>query len=176
MTHIQISQIVRDRTRPTTLKSAAIVVGPGTRPGQWRICRWRGGYKQHWSLPVSIDERQLELIADWTLMPLTEAKRLAATAYERNYLVRVNRGWDREVIVIMVITEVRANHGGQGAHRYWGADDHGVAYGAYEDQIRGHASSLPAESKGLTLDEYQEKSTGGLSLSDAERLYKESLE
>ena len=84
---IQISQIVRDRTRPATLKSAAIVVGPGTRPGQFRICRWRGG-KQHWSLPISVDEKQLEPITDWTLMPLTEAKRLAATVYERNYLVR----------------------------------------------------------------------------------------
>ena len=27
-------------------------------------------------------------IADWTQMPLTEAKRLAAAAFERNYLVQ----------------------------------------------------------------------------------------
>lgn len=96
--------------------------------------------------------------------------------------VRVNRGWDREVLVIMTITAVSANHGGQGVHRYWGSDDRSAAYGSYEDQIRGYASNLPppqppeppsAESKRLTLDEYQEKSTGSLSPSEAERLYKE---
>lgn len=81
---IQIGQIVRDRSRPS-LKGAAIVVG-ATKTGQLRICRWRGG-QQHWSLPVSVDEKQLEPIADWTQIPLTEAKRLAAAVFERNYLV-----------------------------------------------------------------------------------------
>ena len=82
-THISIGQIVHDRTRPAAW-SAAIVVGTSKLPGQLRICRWRGGHK-HWSLPVAIDESQLEPI-DWTLLPLTEAKRLATAAFERNYL------------------------------------------------------------------------------------------
>lgn len=84
-THISIGQIVHDRTRPVP-KGAAIVVGAAKQPGQLRICRWRGG-QQHWSLPIVVGQEQLEPIADWTLMPLTEAKRLAATAFERNYLV-----------------------------------------------------------------------------------------
>lgn len=78
-------RIVLDRTRPAG-RSAAIVVGTSKRPGQLRICRWRGG-QQHWSLPVTVDRKQLERIVDWTLMPLTEAKRLASAAFERNYLV-----------------------------------------------------------------------------------------
>ena len=82
--HITIGQIVHDRALPVS-KGVAIVVG--TRPGQLRICRWRGA-QQHWRLPVSIDEKQLQPIIDWTLIPLTEAKRLAATAFERNYLVQ----------------------------------------------------------------------------------------
>ena len=82
---IKTGLIVHDRKRPMA-KSIAIVVGPGRVNGQFRICRWRGG-QQHWSLPFAIDEAQLEPIADWTLMPLTAAKRLAAAAFERNYLV-----------------------------------------------------------------------------------------
>ncbi len=82
---IRTGLIVRVRTRPA-LKGVAIVVGPSKIDGQWRICRWRGG-QQHWSLPVVISQEQLEPIVDWTLMPLTEAKRLASAAFERNYLV-----------------------------------------------------------------------------------------
>ena len=78
--------IVHDRKRPVA-KSVAIVVGPSTRPGQFRICRWRGG-QQHWSLPIAVDQTQLAPVSDWTLMPLTAAKRLASAAFERNYLVR----------------------------------------------------------------------------------------
>jgi hypothetical protein len=59
--------------------------------------------------------------------------------YQIGDRVRVDHGWDREVVVITIST-VRANHGGQGAHRYWGTDDRGTAHGAYEDQIRGIAS------------------------------------
>jgi len=87
-TAIQIGQIVRDRGRAVALKGVAIVVGTAKRSGQFRICRWRGG-EQHWSQPAAIDVGQLELIVDWTMMPLTEAKRLAAAVFERNYLVRV---------------------------------------------------------------------------------------
>lgn len=85
-TSLLIGQIVYDRMR-TSSKGAAIVVGTSKSSGQLRICRWRGA-QQHWSLPIAVDARQLELIVDWTLMPLTEAKRLATTAFERNYLVR----------------------------------------------------------------------------------------
>ena len=82
---IKAGLIVHDRRRPMA-KGVAIVVGPSTRPGRFRICRWRGG-QQHWSLPVAVDLEQLESFVDWTLMPLTEAKRLASAAFERNYLV-----------------------------------------------------------------------------------------
>ena len=82
---IKAGLIVHDRKRPMS-KSVAIVVGPGRVDGQFRICRWRGG-QQHWSSPVVIGQEQLMAIADWTQMPLTEAKRLAAAAFERNYLV-----------------------------------------------------------------------------------------
>lgn len=83
---IRTGLLVLDRRRPT-LKGAAIVVGPGRVDGQFRICRWRGG-QQHWSLPITIGQEQLVPIVDWTQMPLTEAKRLAAAAYERSYLSR----------------------------------------------------------------------------------------
>jgi DNA-binding NtrC family response regulator len=83
---IKTGQIVHDRKRPMP-KSVAIVVGPGRVDGQFRICRWRGG-SQHWGLPVEIGEEQLMAVADWTELPLTEAKRLATAAFERNYLVR----------------------------------------------------------------------------------------
>lgn len=85
-TPIEIGQIVHDRTRPA-LKGAAIVVGPGKLPGQRRICRWRGA-QQHWSLATTVDAKQLEPIVDWSLMPLTEAKRLASAVFERSYLAR----------------------------------------------------------------------------------------
>lgn len=88
-----VGQIVLDRARPTP-KAAAIVVGISKHP-EIRICRWRGKQqstsqptKSHWSLPASVDEDQLELVVDWTQMPLTEAKRLAAAAFERGYLAR----------------------------------------------------------------------------------------
>ena len=83
---IKTGVIVHDRKRPMP-KSVAIVVGPGRVDGQFRICRWRGK-QQHWSLPVAIGKKQLVAVIDWTQMPLTEAKRLAAAAFERNYLVR----------------------------------------------------------------------------------------
>jgi len=86
MMFIKAGLIVHDRKRPMP-KSVAIVVGPGRVDGQFRICRWRGG-QQHWSLPVAIGQEQLVAVVDWTQMPLTEAKRLAAAAFERNYLVR----------------------------------------------------------------------------------------
>lgn len=82
---ITIGQVVRDRSRKGAM-DAAIVVGAAKSPGQFRICRWRGA-QQYWRQPVAIDSDRLEPIVDWTLMPLTEAKRLAAATFERNYLV-----------------------------------------------------------------------------------------
>ena len=82
---ISLGQIVHDLARSPS-KDAAIVVGPAKRPGQLRICRWRGA-QQHWSLPIAVDADQLVRFIDWTMMPLTEAKRLASAAFERNYLV-----------------------------------------------------------------------------------------
>lgn len=84
-TRISIGQIVHDRMLPAP-KGAAIVIGTSKTFGQFRICRWRGA-QQHWRLPVSVAAQQLEPIVDWTQMPLTEAKRLASAAFERNYLV-----------------------------------------------------------------------------------------
>lgn len=83
--HIKSGSIVRDRKR-SLAHGVAIVVGPGRVAGQFRICRWRGG-AQHWSLPAVIRKERLAPIPDWTLLPLTDAKRLAAAAFERNYLV-----------------------------------------------------------------------------------------
>ena len=54
-----------------------------------------------------------------------------------------NHGWDSKDRIITV-TIVSANHGAVGAHRYWGQDDHGDAFGFYEDQIKG------LDSKSLT--------------------------
>lgn len=81
---IKIGLLVHERARP---KGVAIVVGPSTRDGYYRICRWRGG-SMHWSLPIVAAKEQLAPIDDWTTMPLTEAKRISSAAYERNYLAR----------------------------------------------------------------------------------------
>lgn len=81
---IKAGLLVRERARP---KGVAIVAGPSTRDGYYRICRWRGG-PMHWSLPTVVALEQLVSIDDWTTMPLTEAKRISSAAYERNYLAR----------------------------------------------------------------------------------------
>ena len=84
--HIQIGQIVHERRRPAP-GGAAIVIGPSKVPGQLRICRWRGAH-QHWRGATTVDAKQLVPIVDWTVMPLTEAKRLASAVFERGYLAR----------------------------------------------------------------------------------------
>lgn len=84
--NFRVGQIVLDRDR-SGLKAAAIVVGAAKKSDQVRICRWHGK-ALHWSLPTTIDTDRLEIITDWTVMPLTEAKRLSAAAYERSYLAR----------------------------------------------------------------------------------------
>jgi hypothetical protein len=48
--------------------------------------------------------------------------------------VTIDIGWERVVPREVVISEVCAHHGRQGAHRYWGSGD-GGSHGFYEDQI-----------------------------------------
>ena len=48
--------------------------------------------------------------------------------------VTIDIGWERVVPCKVRISEVRANHGSQGAHRYYGSGD-GGEHGFYEDQI-----------------------------------------
>ena len=101
---LRIGMLVHERTRPAS-KGIAIVVGPGRVDGQFRICRWRGG-QQHWSLPVAVGQEQLEAVADWTQIPLTEAKRLAAAAFERNYLVQAMESAKGSVVDAAVLAGV----------------------------------------------------------------------
>jgi hypothetical protein len=88
--------LVHDRQRPMP-RGVAIVVGPAAAEGRWKICRWRGA-SQHWSLPAVVGQEQLEAVVDWTAVPLTEAKRIAAAAYERNYLVRAMESANGSVV------------------------------------------------------------------------------
>lgn len=82
---LSIGQIVHDRDRPVANGTAIVVEIKST--GQLRICYWRGRHL-HWSLPQTVDKARAKPIVDWTLLPLTEAKRLAAATFERGYLVR----------------------------------------------------------------------------------------
>jgi hypothetical protein len=49
--------------------------------------------------------------------------------------VTVDTGWERVLPHKVRISEVSANHGRQGAHRYYGRGDDGQIHGFYEDQI-----------------------------------------
>ena len=88
MTTVFISpgMIVHVRSFPMP-RGVAIVVGASARSGKVRVCRWRGG-PRYWGWPRAIGQEHLEAVSDWTQIPLTEAKRLAAAAFERNYLAR----------------------------------------------------------------------------------------
>ncbi len=55
--------------------------------------------------------------------------------YKAGDVVTIDTGWDRQVLSKITISEVRANHGAKGAHRYWGSDEHHQPHGFYEDQI-----------------------------------------
>jgi hypothetical protein len=46
--------------------------------------------------------------------------------------------------IVFTISEVHANYGAAGYHRYYGADTQGRDYGAYEDEL---AASATAESE-----------------------------
>ena len=96
--------LVHERARPAS-KGIAIVVGPGRVDGQFRICRWRGS-QQHWSLPIAVGQEHLEAVADWTQIPLTEAKRLAAAAFERNYLVQAMESAKGSVVDAAILAGV----------------------------------------------------------------------
>ena len=82
---LSIGQIVHDRDRPVAKGTAIVVEIKST--GKLRICYWRGRH-QHWSLPQTVDKARVQPMVDWTLLPLTEAKRLAAATFERIYLAR----------------------------------------------------------------------------------------
>ncbi len=55
--------------------------------------------------------------------------------YKVGDVVTIDTGWDRQVLHKITISDVRANHGAQGAHRYWGADEHCHLHGFYETEI-----------------------------------------
>ena len=82
---LSIGQIVHDRDRSVAKGTAIVVEIKST--GKLRICYWRGR-QQHWSLPQAVDKARVRPMVDWTLLPLTEAKRLAAATFERIYLAR----------------------------------------------------------------------------------------
>lgn len=54
--------------------------------------------------------------------------------YKVGDVVTIDTGWERVVPRKVTISEVRANHGRQGAHRYYGRGE-GGEHGFYEDQI-----------------------------------------
>ena len=58
---IVTGQIVRDRTRSTF--KIGIVIGPSSRAGKVRVCRWQH-VGERWSPPVAVAEAQLEPITD----------------------------------------------------------------------------------------------------------------
>ena len=59
---------------------------------------------------------------------------MSVPKYKIGDVVTIDTGWERVVPRMVTITEVRANHGRQGAHRYWGNGDD-QSHGFYEDQI-----------------------------------------
>lgn len=73
----------------------------------------------------------------------------ATPKYKVGDVVTIDIGWERVVPRKVKIAEVRANHGKQGAHRYWGEGE-GGEHGFYEDQIliegRNHAPRVDWES------------------------------
>ena len=56
--------------------------------------------------------------------------------YKIGDVVTIDTGWDRQVLHTITISEVRANHGAKGVHRYWGTDEHRQPRGFYEDEVR----------------------------------------
>ncbi len=70
----------------------------------------------------------------WTSLPAVEPG-MGTPKYEVGDVVTMDSGWDRQVLHAVTISTVRANHGAQGSHRYWGTDTRGQAHGFYEDQI-----------------------------------------
>jgi hypothetical protein len=56
--------------------------------------------------------------------------------YKIGDVVTIDTGWDRQVLHTITISEVRANHGAKGVHRYLGTDEHRQPRGFYEDEVR----------------------------------------
>jgi len=92
--------------------------------------------------------------------------------YQVGDVLVVNHGYGAKDVRIKV-TEVNANYGGAGNHRYYGKDESGRLLGAYEDQVLAGGDAATAGGDAVTIDEYQTKALGGLSLEEAERRYKE---
>lgn len=92
--------------------------------------------------------------------------------YQIGDILLVNHGYGAKDIRLKV-AKVRANHGGAGNHRYWGKDESGRDWGAYEDQVLVGSDAATVGGDTATFDEYQTKALGGLSLEEAERRYKE---
>jgi uncharacterized protein YodC (DUF2158 family) len=55
--------------------------------------------------------------------------------YKVGDVVTIDTGWDRQVLRTITISEVSANHGAKGVHRYWGAEKSGQPHGFYENEI-----------------------------------------
>lgn len=56
--------------------------------------------------------------------------------YKVGDVVTIDTGWDRQALRTITISDVSANHGAKGAHRYWGKDEHRQSHGFYEDEVR----------------------------------------
>jgi len=56
--------------------------------------------------------------------------------YKVGDVVVMDSGWDRQVLHTVTISDVSANHGARGAHRYWGVDKRGQECGFYEHQVK----------------------------------------
>lgn len=59
---------------------------------------------------------------------------MSTPKYKVGDIVTIDIGWERVVPRKVTIAQVRANHGRQGAHRYFGRGE-GGEHGFYEDQI-----------------------------------------
>lgn len=55
--------------------------------------------------------------------------------YKVGDVVTIDIGWDRRILRTITISDLSANHGAKGAHRYWGKDEHRQLHGFYEDEI-----------------------------------------
>lgn len=81
-----LGKLVCDRVR--TRPKFGIIVGLSARGGKLRVRYWRDA-DDHWGPAVAVAEAQLAPVEDLTTLPLTQAKRLTVTIFEREYLARL---------------------------------------------------------------------------------------